>query len=203
MQKTDGKDSLEISDPADDPEDYRSYEVVLNKAPSDDFVHEHSEEAHGHDHSGIRSLMLVFSLSMHSLLEGIAIGLQETAGSVVAIFAAVLVHKSLIAFSMGTNLVHSSQTKAKIIAAACIFAFMSPVGILIGLLLERTGTENDSITLVNAILQGLATGTFVYIAFFEVLVKEFDEHRNRLTKLFSLLAGFMIIFLKNILRRIM
>lgn len=192
LQKTDPKESLDLVDQGS-VEGYGGFEVVVEHSSDDFSVHELGSQK-GHDHSGIRSLLLVTSLSIHSLLEGLAIGLQESTGNVIAIFTAVLVHKSLIAFSMGTNLVHSQQSKSKIISAACIFAFMSPVGILAGILLQYSGTGNSNITLVNAILQGLACGAFVYIAFFEVLVTEFNNHRHRIAKLISLIVGFMVIF---------
>ena len=145
-----------------------------------------------HDHSGIRSLMLVSTLSVHSLLEGIAIGLQNELGNVVAIFVAVLLHKSLMAFSMGSNLVHAKQSIKKILLAAAILSLASPSGIAAGLAIHsQQDGEPDGVTnLVNAILQAIATGAFLYITFFEVLVKEFEAHGNRLAKVLALFVGY-------------
>ncbi|XP_076815946.1 zinc transporter ZIP3-like [Clavelina lepadiformis] len=152
-----------------------------------------------HDHAGIRSLMLVATLSIHSLLEGIAIGLQDSVGSILAIFIAVLFHKSLMAFSMGTNLVRAKQTTKKIVSAAFLFSFMSPLGIAIGLTLKTTGGEENMTTaLVNAVLQAIATGTFLYITFFEVLVREFESNGNRFAKVFSLLLGYALVLVSFI-----
>ena len=149
-----------------------------------------SEERKPHDHSAIRSLMLVATLSLHSLLEGVAIGLQDEVQNAVTIFVAVLFHKSLMAFSMGTNLVHSNQAVKKIIAAAAIFAFASPIGIAAGLIIKSTGGDDSATELMTAILQAIATGTFLYITFFEVLVKEFEGHGNRFAKVVSLFVGY-------------
>lgn len=143
-----------------------------------------------HDHSGIRSLMLVATLSIHSLLEGMAIGLQKESSSVVVIFIGVLFHKSLMAFSMGSNLVHSKQAIKKIFAAAVIFSFASPIGIAIGIVIDTSGANNEGAELINAILQAIATGTFLYITFFEVLVQEFESHGNRLAKVVGLFLGY-------------
>lgn len=147
-------------------------------------------ESEEHDHSSIRSLILVASLSIHSCLEGIAMGLQDKAGSVIAIFIAVLLHKSLMAFSMGTNLVKSKQAAKRVFAAAAIFSFMSPIGIAVGLIIKVTGGNDSGTVLVNAVLQAIATGTFLYITFFEVLVREFESHGDRLLKVLCLLAGY-------------
>ena len=143
-----------------------------------------------HDHSAIRSLILVATLSLHSLLEGVAIGLQDGVQNAVTIFVAVLFHKCLMAFSMGTNLVHADQAGKKVVAAACIFAFASPIGIAIGLIIKSSGGDDSVTTLINSILQAIATGTFLYITFFEVLVKEFESHGNRLAKVLSLFVGY-------------
>ena len=155
--------------------------------PSVDFS---EEEKPKHDHSGIRSLILVATLSLHSLLEGVAIGLQDEVQNVVTIFVAVLLHKSLMAFSMGTNLVHSNQPTKKVVTAAAILAFASPIGIAFGLIIKSAGGDDSVTALINAILQAIATGTFLYITFFEVLVKEFEAHGNRLAKVLSLFVGY-------------
>ena len=143
-----------------------------------------------HDHSGIRSLMLVATLSIHSLLEGMAIGLQKTSRSVFLIFIGVLLHKALMAFSMGSNLVHSKLPLQKILIAALIFSCSTPIGIAIGIGIDSSGGNNDSAELINAFFQAIATGTFLYITFFEVLVQEFEAHGNRLAKILALFMGY-------------
>nr|CAB3266271.1 zinc transporter ZIP1 [Phallusia mammillata] len=148
------------------------------------------EVKQAHEHASIRSLMLVATLSLHSLLEGIAMGLQKDLGSVMAIFIAVLFHKSLMAFSMGTNLVQTKQAIKKVLAAALIFSLMSPVGISTGLIIKVAGGDGYVTTLINVVLQAIATGTFLYITFFEVLVAEFEGHGQRITKVVSLLLGY-------------
>nr|CAB3266270.1 zinc transporter ZIP1 [Phallusia mammillata] len=155
-----------------------------NNSDTDDEVKQ------AHEHASIRSLMLVASLSVHSLLEGIAMGLQKDLGSVMSIFIAVLFHKMLMAFSMGTNLVQSKQAIKKVLVAALIFSMMSPVGILTSLIIEVAGGNGYVTTLINVVLQAIATGTFLYITFFEVLVAEFEGHGQRITKVVSLLLGY-------------
>ena len=160
--------------------------------PSPSFSEASDTNKPPHNHSGIRSLMLVATLSIHSLLEGIAIGLQNALGSVVAIFIAVLFHKSLMAFSMGSSLVHAKQSTKKLLLAAAIFALASPSGIAIGLIVhsQQEGGPDSVTSLVNGILQAIATGAFLYITFFEVLVKEFEAHGHRFAKVLALFVGY-------------
>merc|ERR1711970_1202079 len=72
--------------------------------------HAHDGGYHAHidhditKHSSLRSAMLLLALSFHSVFEGIAIGLQDTSGQLVTIFTAVMMHKAVMAFSLGLNI---------------------------------------------------------------------------------------------------
>jgi len=46
---------------------------------------------------------LIIALTFHSLFEGFAIGLQKELGQLMSIFIAVVVHKAVMAFSLGNN----------------------------------------------------------------------------------------------------
>nr|XP_039250757.1 zinc transporter ZIP1-like [Styela clava] len=151
-----------------------------------------SSEGHEdhHNDSIVRSLILVTTLSMHSLLEGLAIGLQKTASSALSIFIAVLFHKSLMAFSMGNNLIQAGQSVKSILIAAAVLAMTSPVGIAVGTVMKETSSGTE---IVNGVLQGIATGTFLFITFFEVLSKEFASHTNRVYKTIAFILGYCCI----------
>lgn len=59
---------------------------------------EHAPHQDPRSHSVVRSLMLLLSLSLHSVFEGLALGLQSSMSSTLQIFAALAVHKSVLAF---------------------------------------------------------------------------------------------------------
>lgn len=63
------------------------------------------------------------------------------------------------------------------------------IGIAIGALLT-TGSNADTLQVPNVILQGLATGTLLYVIFFEVLSKD----RSGLLPYLSVFGGFLIMF---------
>ena len=64
-------------------------------------------EQHSHhhhmvlDHSSLRSYLLLLALTFHSVFEGLAIGLQQVSGQLFSIFTAVIIHKAIMAFSLG------------------------------------------------------------------------------------------------------
>lgn len=143
-------------------------------------------------HSPIRSFIMLAALSLHSVFEGLAVGLQTTTAQVVGVFAALILHKCIIAFSIGLNLVQSRLKLGKIIISNLGFCIASPVGIAIGIILEKFESPN-SLTITNGILQGLACGTFLYVTFFEVLPHEFNKPQNRVLKVLFVVIGFIVV----------
>ncbi|XP_033231461.1 zinc transporter ZIP1-like isoform X2 [Belonocnema kinseyi] len=139
--------------------------------------------------NSLRGLLIVMGLSVHELFEGLAIGLESSSAYVWYMFAAVAAHKFVIAFCIGVELI-AAKTKIYLsIIYICMFAVVSPVGIGIGMLLVGGGSAAASGPLA-VVLQGIASGTLLYVVFFEVL----HEHRTGLGQYFSILTGFILMF---------
>ena len=158
---------------------------------------EEPEADSGHEdesrpHPTLRSFMLLLALSLHSLFEGLAIALQPDMNDIIQIFIAVIIHKVIIAFSLGLNLIQTNLSLSSIIKSNILFSVTSPLGMAIGILVEAVGQDVSS-SIVNGVLQGLACGTFVYVTFFEILPHELGDSENRLFKLLSLIVGFSVV----------
>ncbi|XP_034385435.1 zinc transporter ZIP1 [Cyclopterus lumpus] len=154
-------------------------------------------EASGHHvhvdfqaHSPFRSFMLFLSLSLHSIFEGLAIGLQSTDSKVLEICIAILVHKSIIVFSLSVKLVQSAVRPLWVAAYIGVFALMTPVGIAIGISVMEARLASGA--LIQAILEGLAAGTFIYITFLEILPHELNSPGKQLLKVLFIVLGFSI-----------
>nr|XP_057932860.1 zinc transporter ZIP1 [Doryrhamphus excisus] len=141
-------------------------------------------------HSPFRSFMLFLSLSLHSVFEGLAIGLQNTDSKVLEICIAILVHKSIIVFSLSVKLVQSAIRPLWLAAYIGVFATMSPLGIAVGISVMEA--ELEAGTLIQSILEGLAAGTFIYITFLEILPHELNSPGKQLLKVLFILLGFSI-----------
>lgn len=155
-----------------------------------------SELHHSHTHvesatlvTSLRGLLIVLALSIHELFEGLAIGLESATLDVWYMFGAVAAHKLVIAFCIGVELcVQKTQLYLGIIYVI-IFAIVSPIGIGIGILLSETD-ETYTLNFISVILQGLATGTLLYVIFFEVLTKD----RSGLVQYLAIVIGFFLMF---------
>lgn len=165
-------------------------------------VHGHSHNSQHHDpeharrhfhvdfnaHSSFRCFILILSLSLHSIFEGIAIGLQSAQSEVLQIAIAILIHKSIIAVSLSLLLIQSNVKIKWFVLSIVMFALMSPIGIGIGIGVMETQANGSSF--VQAVLEGLAAGTFIYITFLEILPHELNSNKWRLPKVIFILLGF-------------
>ncbi|AWP01399.1 putative zinc transporter ZIP1-like [Scophthalmus maximus] len=141
-------------------------------------------------HSPFRSFMLFLSLSLHSVFEGLAIGLQNTDSKVLEICIAILVHKSIIVFSLSVKLVQSAVRPLWVATYIGVFAMMSPLGIAIGISVMEAQLQAGA--LIQAILEGMSAGTFIYITFMEILPHELNSPGQQLLKVFFILLGFSV-----------
>jgi hypothetical protein len=49
----------------------------------------------------------------------------------------------------------------------------------------------DEVEIVNGVLQAFASGTFIFVTFFEILQEEIDPHDTSIGKVACVMAGFM------------
>ncbi|XP_008190957.1 zinc transporter ZIP1 [Tribolium castaneum] len=158
--------------------------------------HHHIDHSHvDHSHMviedttiiSIRGFLVVLALSVHELFEGLSVGLESSSSNVWYMFGAVSAHKLVIAFCIGIELVTSGMKTMLVVIYVFVFAVVSPLGIGIGIAV--TEESESSTTVVSVILQGLASGTLLYVVFFEILR---EERKAGIKQYFSVLLGFII-----------
>lgn len=158
-------------------------------------VHVITPTHHQHHHvapqqlGGIRSFLLLLAMSLHTIFEGLAIGLQPTSTSVWSLFLAVIIHKCVIAFSLGVQFAENLSHVTRAVIFILVFAFMSPFGAAIGTVLTETTHGSVSVDTASTILQGISTGVFLYVTFFEVLGREVGADHS-LVKVCLILLGY-------------
>lgn len=154
---------------------------------------DHNHISHGvFEHSALRSILLLVALSFHSVFEGLSIGLQKTNDQLISIFIAVIVHKAVMAFSLGLNIAQSNLSVRSFVISNIIFSIASPIGLGIGILVTDLPNTLPR-EIASGVLQGICGGTFLYITFFEVLPHEMNVPSNRLWKVFFIILGYACI----------
>ncbi|EMP28513.1 Zinc transporter ZIP2 [Chelonia mydas] len=137
-----------------------------------------------------RALVLFITLSLHSLFEGLAVGVQQGEAGALQLCLAVLAHKGVIAFSLGLQLVQSGTRPRWRLLYLGIFALMSPSGMAVGIGLSLSGGAASGLAM--ALLEGLAAGTFLYITFLEILPHELSSSEPPLAKFSFIALGFTV-----------
>ncbi|XP_004609566.2 zinc transporter ZIP2-like [Sorex araneus] len=137
----------------------------------------------------LRALVLLLSLSFHSVFEGLAVGLQPTIAMTVPLCLAVLAHKGLVVFGVGLRLVQIGTRARWAMVSIVSLALMSPLGLAIGLVVAQGDTQGGR-GLVQAVLEGVAAGTFLYVTFLEILPRELAAPESPLAKWGCVAAGF-------------
>lgn len=115
-------------------------------------------------------LVFHLALSYHSILEGIALGVQSTDVGTTSILIAILAHKSLAAFALGQKLMLLFPTLGRLVwVLLASFLLTTPVGIAIGMGISEL---HHSLTLI--IIEALAGGAFIYVGIVEMLVRDLE-----------------------------
>merc|ERR1719285_320172 len=160
---------------------------------------------HGHSHAipaavpadsgfeaALRGFLVVLAISLHAVFEGIAMGLTDNPKSVWLLFIAISAHKYVISFCISMQFVTSGLPALLSIIYFSTFALISPVGALIGILISETvKSEAETQTMAVTVLQALATGTLLYVVFFEVIEKERMKGTNGMVQVCFVVLGFL------------
>lgn len=139
---------------------------------------------HEHDYSNaIGPYMLIVAMGVHAIFEGLALGLLTDFAGFLGFMMAIVFHKWAECMAVGISFLKNNVPKLNSIIALAIFAFLTPSGILAGIIFSDTKPK------IKAILMGISAGTFLYIAIAEVLAEEFNSKKNTLGKYMAYLAG--------------
>lgn len=169
-------------------------EHVVSPEQAHEAAHAHSGEgshAHGEDHRPASPYLLAFALSAHSMLAGIALGVETEARGATLTFLAIAAHKGTAGLALGLSLVHSRIPRARAFKLVSIFALMTPLGILTGILAGAV-LRGDSHLLFDATATALAAGAFLYIGAFDLFQDEFLRLGRRWVKWLCALAGVLM-----------
>lgn len=176
-------------------------DLVEPKKDIESHHHHHNGHGHSHHHShmpmnvgddvtaALRGLLIVLALSIHELFEGLAVGLESSTSHVWYMLGAVSAHKLVIAFCIGVELIATRTKTVLMIVYITTFAIVSPLGIGIGLLLVG-GEGATAAGISSVVLQGLASGTLLYVIFFEI----WKGDRSGILQFIASIVGFFIMF---------
>jgi len=145
--------------------------AALGSDPESDSIVQVAEESNRYPY------LLLVTLSIHSVIAGMALGAQSTPAGLLVILMAIAAHKSAAGFALGVSLHRVGTDRSRARALIAGFSIMTPLGIVLGTgisaLLNSTGEQ-----MFEALFDAIAAGTFLYIASLDVIREEFIPARD-------------------------
>ena len=140
-------------------------------------VHYHDEHLAEHARGSLlSSVILLVALSIHSIFEGLAIGVSSNITEVTSITAAVLAHKAFAGYALGSAMIASSMKELQFFILCFVFGICSIVGVFFGIMLQGTVDPDNSVPI--GVIQAMVAGTFLYVSIVEIAMKELMTHRG-------------------------
>jgi len=137
----------------------------------------------------LKSLMLFFALGFHSVTEGLGLGSAQNASLLLTVVVAVLAHKGLAAFALGSAMMHAGMSAKQFWSFVAVFCLSSPIGCLIGMLSASVGPA-VSRSVTSGICVSIASGTFLQVSTMELLPQTLTDPRFRTTACVGFTVGF-------------
>jgi zinc transporter ZupT len=134
------------------------------------------------------------ALSIHSIFDGLGVGSELDADKFKNLLVAVVIHKLLDGFALGIPLYLAEIEKRNAWISLAFCAAMTPLGIGIG---WAASAYMDSLAnlLVRAIFLSFSMGSFIYIAFNELLPVSFESNNYLNVKLALLILSWGVMSL--------
>ncbi len=127
--------------------------------------------------------VLLAMLSIHSIVAGIALGLEEQIAGAITLLIGIVFHKGPAAFALilSTHMAGIHRSRQKTFLA--FFCVMTPLGIVLGASSSVLFAASSN---VYGVMQGafnaFAAGTFIYIAVIDIIDKELTTHQLEMAR---------------------
>lgn len=145
--------------------------------------------------SKTQAYVFVFALSLHSLLEGLGMAGKTTTQELSSFLVGLFAHKWIEAFALGVTVVSANFTPIAAFSLMAFYTVLTPVGILGGIAADyfTMSTQNANSKLVELVFNGLAAGSFMFVACIEMIPPEFHKReQSTFVKFLAICLGFIL-----------
>ena len=123
------------------------------------------------------AFVLLIVLSVHSIIAGLALGIQPEAAAVLVVMLGILFHKGSAAFALIVTAHAAGNTR--LWPTLWLFSVMTPIGIVFGAVAGQL-FEGRTALIFEGSFNAIAAGTFIYVAVMDVLDAEMSRERDRI-----------------------
>ncbi len=111
--------------------------------------------------SPVIPIIMTVMIAIPSFFLGTALGISETTAALL-IFIAIMAHKGSAGFALALKMVRSTLTRPQTFLIFSLFAFSTPLGIIVGEDVHQYLTGH-AMMVVKGVILSLAAGTFLYM----------------------------------------
>ena len=129
-------------------------------------------------------IVMLVALSMHSVITGVALGLEPEVAASLLVMTGILLHKGSEAFALTVSSHAAGLNASNLRALLTIFVLMTPMGILFGTAVASV-MEGEGAALFEGAFYALAAGTFIYVAVMDVIGGEMVRIEDRMARFVS------------------
>ncbi|KAK6589686.1 hypothetical protein RS030_140 [Cryptosporidium xiaoi] len=158
--------------------------------------HRYSRSVYNSPNSSSNVYFLVSALSVHSIFEGMLVGMSKNYISVITITLVIIAHKWVEGIAVSAGIKKHSEISANVTKQLLTsFIFMSPLGIILGQLFWFISSPY-----INVIFTCISAGALLYVALGEMILDEFNCGENRKQKFLLFILGVILVTIINLLQ---
>lgn len=117
-------------------------------------------------------ISLYIIMDIHSVIEGLALGIMKTMDGVIAIFCPIVGHKPVEAFALSLIILKDRPKKWLFWFFVIVYTLMTPAGLIAGIIITKL-VENQ---IVMGVIAAFSAGTFLFVGCHEWA--EMFEHKT-------------------------
>ncbi|GFY67673.1 zinc transporter ZIP3 [Trichonephila inaurata madagascariensis] len=151
--------------------------------------HNHTELL-AHQGSGFSLFVFALASGLHSIFEGVFLGLQTDTKKAIHYFVGISIHECIIAIAFGINSARLKFPLRHYLKYGLIYSSIIPAGILIGIAVGHAPGTGGQIAVL--VLQAISAGIFFHVTFLDFIPYEFSSQNDRILKIMFLMLGFNI-----------
>jgi zinc transporter ZupT len=152
----------------------------------------HCHSSRFSNNKNVTPFFLIMLLTVHSLVEGAAIGISASLAEASILFFAIIAHKGSESFALAVKLRNCELSVKNIRQIITLFSLITPLGIFIASFVMQIMQTNSG-TVFGSVFSAIAAGTFLYLGV-ESLVKEKKPFEN-FAEVMALVLGVVLMAL--------
>ena len=153
--------------------------------------HSRNDRKVGGAMSSKSALVLLIAMSLHSLIETLALGIAKDKTSATMMAASIGLHQPAETLALLVAFLKTSLPTDAIVKYLTCFSIIGPLGVTLGLIVNKVASSA-----VDALIVAVTAGTFIYMGATEVANEEFEDttRKERFARYGAMLLGVCTIY---------